>query len=334
VPKLFTVTTCASALVLGALLPTAVAAQTPPVTQPPAPSGQTPPRPELDVNGRPIATEGTSRFRSRGGGRNRAPRAPDPEEMRAAAQEQATAAGLACQVTQANSLGRNGEGQNAYEAACSEGPGYILISSEPPQATSCLEVYSTVRQAREANPAGAVGIECKIPQNTAVLPLMTAYATQAGVKCQVDDAIAVGKDANRALIFEVGCAGQDGYRISQSGGSWVSLPCLEIVSTPNGTCRFTTPQEQAATVKTWLAGSEAAACDVQQARYMGRNANGAFYEAKCTAGDGYIARLDNAKAVQQVYPCAQAAQIGGGCTLTTAAAAPAATAPTPVPATE
>lgn len=320
--KLRSAALCASALIVASMLPGTVVAQTPPQT-PPA-TGQTQQRPELDVNGRPIATEGGPRFRSRGGGRNRTPRAPDPEEMRVAAQEQATAAGLTCQVTQAVNLGRNGEGQTAYEAACSEGPGYILVSSTPPQVTSCLEVYSTVRQAREANPAGAVGIECKIPQNATVLPFFAGYAAQAGVACQVDDAIAVGKDANRALIIEVGCVGQDGYRIAKNGEAWTSVSCLEIVSAPNGSCRFTTPQEQAATVKTWLSNSDAASCDVQQARYMGRNSNGVFYEAKCAAGDGLVARVDNAKAVQQIYPCATAQQIGGGCTLTPAAPAPAA----------
>ena len=57
---------------------------------------------------------------------------------------------------------------------------------------------------------------------------------------------------------------------------------------------------------------------------MGRNANGVFYEAKCDGADGVIARLNDQNAVQQIYPCATAQQIGGGCKLTPApAAAPA-----------
>ncbi|WP_419756354.1 hypothetical protein [Brevundimonas sp.] len=59
---------------------------------------------------------------------------------------------------------------------------------------------------------------------------------------------------------------------------------------------------------------------------MGRNANGVFYEAKCEGADGVIARVNAENVVQQIYPCATAQQIGGGCKLTTA---PAAAAPAP-----
>ncbi len=57
---------------------------------------------------------------------------------------------------------------------------------------------------------------------------------------------------------------------------------------------------------------------------MGSNANGRFVEVKCAAeGEGYIARIKD-DATQQIYPCATAQRIGGGCTLTPApAAAPA-----------
>ncbi len=89
---------------------------------------------------------------------------------------------------------------------------------------------------------------------------------------------------------------------------------MELASA-NSTCRFTTPAEQAATLKGWLAGSEAAACDVTQARYMGKNANGSFYEAACNGAEGMIVRFDTARAVQQVYACSVAQQVGGGCKL-------------------
>ena len=69
---------------------------------------------------------------------------------------------------------------------------------------------------------------------------------------------------------------------------------------------------------------EAAGCDVTEARLMGQNANGMFYEAKCAGADGVIARVNAENVVQQIYPCATAQRIGGGCTLTPApAAAPA-----------
>ena len=64
--------------------------------------------------------------------------APTAEEIIAAAQIQATAAGAACQVTSANLLGVTPEQIPMYEAACATGPGYILIASTPPQAVDCV----------------------------------------------------------------------------------------------------------------------------------------------------------------------------------------------------
>ncbi|MNC79779.1 hypothetical protein D3C75_1323580 [compost metagenome] len=50
---------------------------------------------------------------------------------------------------------------------------------------------------------------------------------------------------------------------------------------------------------------------------MGQNANGRFIEMTCAGADGAIIRQNAEKAILQVYPCAEAAMIGGGCKLTT-----------------
>ena len=328
--KPFPAAVCATALILalGGVTPTWATASATQVA--PRPTTQTTPQdPQIDPNSTVPVTEGTSRSRSRlsnGRTRNRASTPPTPEEVNTQAQALIAGANLTCQVAEAQLLGRDANDQAIFEAACADGPGYILVGATPPQASSCIELSSAMRTAREADPATATGLECKIARNADVLTFIKGYAIEANVTCTIDDAIAVGKATNGTLIFEVGCAGQDGYRIDRTSGSWASQSCLEIASIAGASCRFTTPTEQAATVKAFLAGSEAASCDVQQARYMGRNTNGAFYEAKCAAGDGFVARLNDAKAVQQIYPCAEAAQIGGGCTLTASAA------PAPAPA--
>ncbi|MNL38026.1 hypothetical protein D3C87_1602070 [compost metagenome] len=134
----------------------------------------------------------------------------------------------------------------------------------------------------------------------------------------------IGATSDGAFVYEIGCAGADGYRIQRASTGWEKTECLQVLQ-QNATCSFTTPAEQAATVKSWLTGSEAAACDVQQVRLMGFNSNGRFYEATCAGADGVIVRFNTEMAVQQVYPCAIAEKIGGGCKLTTTA--PAATTP-------
>ncbi len=246
-----------------------------------------------------------------------------PEAIRAAAQAQLTANGLTCELTEASNPGLIAEAQ-VYEAACANAPGYILIASTPPQSFNCLELAGTAAIARSRDPAADVGQQCVMPANLNGLAVIGGYAREAGVTCEIDEAVVIGK-SDENMVYEVGCAGTDGSRLEREATGWVLTDCLQVVSTGQ-TCRFTTEAEQNATLKAKLTGTEAAACDVTQTRLMGQNANGRFFEVKCAAeGQGFITRLNNAGVTQQVYPCATAQRIGGGCTLTPAPAAAAAT---------
>lgn len=248
------------------------------------------------------------------------PTPPTPEEIIAAAQVQATTAGLGCQVTEAIRPGVTAEQIPIYEAACATGPGYILVAATPPQTFDCLELAGTAATARLRDPAADVGQQCVLPANQNGLAVIGGWARGAGVNCTIDEAVAIGKSENDNIVFEIGCAGEDGYWLEKVGTGWDLKDCLQIASA-GGTCRFTTPQEQAAGFQAKLAGTEAAACEVTQVRLMGSNANGRFFEAKCAAqGEGYIARLNNEGVTQQIYPCATAQRIGGGCTFTPAPA--------------
>lgn len=272
----------------------------------------------------PQVTDGSGRA-SRGRQRQpRAANAPTPEEIQAAAQGVLTATSTDCQLTEAKLLGQSAAKESLYEVSCASGPGYLLLNATPPQATDCLVLAASADAARARDPEADVGSQCSLPANDNAMAVFTAFAQQAGVDCQVDEGAVIGAKSDGAVVYEIGCAGVDGAQINKVASGWEVSSCLELVSA-NASCRFTTPQEQVATLKGWLTGSEAASCDVSQARYMGKNANGSFYEAACTSADGVIVRFDNARAVQQVYPCATAQQIGGGCKLT--AAAPAATDP-------
>ena len=272
----------------------------------------------------PQANEGRGRNRERA--RTQAPAAPTPEENIAAAQAIATSASVSCQVTQANFLGQTAEGAKSYEGSCATGPGYIFLSTTPPQAIDCVLLAGQAALDRARDPAADVGTQCAIPQNTDVLRVISGYATEAGVACTVDQGASIGKANNGNLVYEVGCNGVDGFWLEKEAAGWKKTECA-IIITQNGACQYTTVAEQAASFKARLAGSEAAACDVTEGRYMGANANGAFWEAKCGAGNGVIVRFNPEYAVQQVYPCETAQRIGGGCRLTVVPEAPAAVAP-------
>lgn len=240
----------------------------------------------------------------------------DPAVIKTEVEAVFAAGSTACEVSEAKLLGVSAEQVKIYEAACAGAPGYILVASTPPQIVDCVVLDSQAQATRAANPEAPAGPTCTLPANQDIQGFMKAYATQAGVACTVDEVKVRGQSSDGAVIYEVGCAGADGYWIEKEASGWKKTECLQIVS-QSSTCQFTTPAEQAATVKSWLPGSDAAACDVQQVRLMGQNANGRFIEMTCAGADGFIIRQNAEHAVQQVYPCATAQQIGGGCKLTT-----------------
>ncbi|CAN5140189.1 hypothetical protein BH10PSE1_BH10PSE1_33330 [soil metagenome] len=243
-------------------------------------------------------------------------RAPTAEQNRAGAEALLTSTNTTCAMGEIVLRGQVGQGENVYEVTCATGPGFILIGTTPPMAADCVLLAGQAELALARDPAADVGTQCTIESNKNITGFITAYGVEAGVKCAIDQGASVGKSSGGNVIYEIGCPGTDGYWIEKlPTGAWQVTEC-QIIVTANGKCRFTTTEEQVATVKTWLAGTAASPCDVTQARYMGGNANGAFYEAKCAVGDGFVVRLDAAKAVQQVYPCPEAYRIGGGCKLT------------------
>ena len=269
------------------------------------------------------------RRRRRERDRNRNPQqaapvaAPTPEENRAAAQAMLTAAGVTCQVSEAALLGVTADQYTTYEAVCAGGPGYLAVASTPPQTFNCLELAGQAETTRMRDPAADVGQQCTLPVNLDPVPLLTTYARAAGVDCTIDKGAAIGKSTAGNLIYEIGCADRDGYWLEQAAEGWVATPRWDL-ALQQDTCRYSTEAETKGAWGTVLAGTAAAACDVQEARRVGRDAQGlTVYEVKCGAGDGYFARVGTTYTAQRVHTCAEAATIAGGCTLT--AAAPVAT---------
>lgn len=282
----------------------------------------------------PAATQGQSRAAAGQQRRQRTAAArgtPSPEQILASAQEQMNLTDTGCQVSEARLLGVTAAGASLYEVACGAAVGYLVETKTPPQVTDCVLVAHAAAAASAAVPAPGTGgaaatpapPQCTLPANADIQKFLRQYAQEAGVTCTVDQAKVRGRSNDGAVVYEIGCADGPGYWIKQSGGAWTKTPCIQVVA-ENATCEYTTAAENAGFVKALLAGSPAASCNVTEARLMGRNANGVFYEAKCDGADGVIARVNAENVVQQIYPCATAQQIGGGCKLTAAPAAAAA----------
>lgn len=236
------------------------------------------------------------------------------------AQAAITASGVRCDVTEAANPGVTPQQESIYEVACATGPGYIVVASRSPRSFNCLEVEGRAAETRALYVEADVGQVCLLPANQNGVQVIGAWAREAGVACTVDEAIDIGKNDAGNVVYEIGCAGEDGYWLEKVGHRWNPVECLEVTSVRE-VCRFTTPREQADGFKSRLAGTEAAGCDVAQVRLVGANPNGRYYEAKCAAAnEGYIVRVNEGVA-QQVYPCASAQRIAGGCALTRVPAA-------------
>ncbi|RZJ16768.1 MAG: hypothetical protein EON91_11845 [Brevundimonas sp.] len=250
--------------------------------------------------------------------RSRQNRAPSPEQVKASAQAVVTSAGLSCRVTEATLLGKTDDDNDLYEVACDGGVGYLLQSSTPPQTFDCLILANQAERARAQGGEVPAGSTCALPANQNGLIVLAGYARQAGVPCTVDAGKVVGKTAAGNVVYEVGCPGADGYHIEQAAQGWAKTDCLEVMST-NLTCEFTTVEEQVAGFKALLPGTDIDDCDAQRIQLLGQNDNGRFIEVKCASNDGYVARIKD-NAIGQIYPCALAVRIGGGCTMTPIAA--------------
>lgn len=249
--------------------------------------------------------------------------AKTPEENRAAAQALLTAAGVTCQVSEATLLGVTAEQQSTYEAVCPGGPGYLAVSSTPPQTFNCMELAGQAETSRLRDPSAEVGQQCTLPVNLNTLPVLTAYAREAGVDCTVDQGSIIGKSTAGNNIMEVGCSDRDGFWIEKTEAGWTMTPCWDLVL-ENEACRYSTQAELEGAWPRILAGTEASACITQQVRRVGKDAKGlAVYELKCGAGDGWFARVGPSHTAEVVLSCAapQAAALAGGCQLTAAAPA-------------
>ena len=141
----------------------------------------------------------------------------------------ATALRLSCELTDAALIGR-GKGSadgkvfkvNAYEVACSNHAGYILVSqgSLTPVAMSCFAA-NAAHAARAANDDSA-DLYCQLAANQDVKAMAASLMTTAGTPCAVNDFRWFGLNPSTQTDYsEVACADGKGYllRILQTGSS-------------------------------------------------------------------------------------------------------------------
>ncbi len=231
-------------------------------------------------------------------------------QLRIDIRDQLERAGVECEVGEFKRLGSTGERdlRSIYEAVCANGPGYVLVNGVEPSATNCLVLAGGAANARRRDPNAALGALCELPANQDNSRLISAWASEAGVACRVDQAEWLGPGEGGLDIYEVGCDGTEGYWLEKTASGWSLVSCLQI-SAEGQTCRFTEPGEQHSWMRTRLAGTPAETCDVAEIRPVGVSSQGHHYEARCrAAGEGYLVRIAGDGQVDDVVPCTEADQ--------------------------
>lgn len=246
-----------------------------------------------------IAQDRPDRPWSRGG------RAPS-SEVRLEALDLVAAIGVECHLGMAQLRGNDQDGIKQYEITCTNGPGYLLIRGKEPAAYNCLALEASFRA------SGLEAARCRIRANRNARPVVIRLAAEAGIACRVDDGLVVGKSTGDGLLYEVGCAGADGYWLERTGDDWSATPCLKVIA-QGGQCTLTTNAEQAASLGARL--SSAADCEVVEAAFRGSSEGTDLYEIRCRSGTGLIVRFDPSDRLLDVYTCGEATHIGGGCRL-------------------
>jgi hypothetical protein len=175
-------------------------------------------QPQQQRNGadEPATTRGSGSRVSGRPARERAPAAPTPEQILAAAQTQMALTTTGCQVSEAKLLGKTATDTTVYEVACGTAPGYIVETKTPPEASSCIILAHSADVARAADPTAAPA-QCTLPANTDVQKFLRQYAQDAGVACTVDQVKLRGQSSEGVVIYEVGCSDAPGFWINKEG---------------------------------------------------------------------------------------------------------------------
>lgn len=227
------------------------------------------------------------------------------------------AVGADCQVSDGYHPGDTRRREPIFEVACAAGPGFLITASDEPEVFNCLllDAQEQARHARE--PDTPLTNMCLLEGARDAVAVLKPMAAAAGVTCDIDQALWIGRIDGIGDRYEVGCDGRSGAWLETAvNGAVVNTvyDCLEVVKLAE-TCRFTTAEERTASVAAMVPASGAPPCAPSAGRLVGAAAGGdSYYEIACSGAPGFIFRMRN-NTFNQAFPCMQAAGIMGGCKL-------------------
>lgn len=248
----------------------------------------------------------------------------DPAQRAAgmkAAPELITEGKLPCTLTDARLIG-TGTGADKqqvtlYEIACKEGLGYIV--GKQAKAGAPLTTYNCLMMAVPQANGKPNSLACQLPGNANPGVGLQAFVSQTGRTCAVDKGRFVGPTTDNN-IYEVACRDGEGLILSipLAGGKPEADNCLAYNQPGSIKCELTTTEQEIAPLDA-LAASSGKCAAVKNKRYVLSTTDGSdYFEVACGDGKGYMLHVDHTGKLAEAIGCADAFEIGGGCTLTDA----------------
>jgi hypothetical protein len=229
---------------------------------------------------------------------------------------------LPCTLADARELGTGTAADKApttiYEIACKEGLGYVI--GKETKAGAPLLTYNCLMTATPMADGKPNSLACQLPANANPTAGLQPIVAQSGRSCTVDKARYLGPTPDKQ-VYEVACQSGQGLilLVPIAGGPPQADNCLAYNGQPGAIkCTLTTPDQQIAPLDA-IAASSGKCAAIKAKRYVLTTTDGSdYYEVGCSDGKGYMLQVDHTGKLADTIACAEAFQIGGGCTLTDA----------------
>ncbi len=233
-----------------------------------------------------------------------------------------TEAKIPCTLADARELGTGTAADKSqttiYEIACKEGLGYII--GKETKAGAPLLSYNCLMTQQPLADGKPNTLACVLPANANPSSGLQPIVTQTGRACTVDKGRYLGPTPDKE-VYEVSCQGGQGLVIlaPKAGGAPEADNCLAYSGAAGAIkCTLTTPDQEIAPLDA-VAASSGKCAAVKSKRYVLTTTDGSdYFEVACGDGKGYMIQVDHTGKLADTIACAEAFEIGGGCTLTDA----------------
>jgi hypothetical protein len=209
----------------------------------------------------------------------------------------------------------------AFELACRDGAGFILLTASPPRLDKPIEIHPCL-----AWPA-AGAVRCQFTDRAAELAHIDALASRAGVPCAPTNRAFIGdSEHDGASFFEVACGAGRGWLLKQGPnlGQIRAVECAEADYVLAGGCRLTdvrVARTQQAALYTTRARAIGLDCEVRAYALLPAREDGSqAVELTCANREAGAIAFFNSAGTGSVIDCAHAPLQGYRCRLSKAQA--------------